>query len=329
MRLRVNAALGVLLIAALPAMAQSSDSKTLSIPAQDLDAALLALGQAFGMNVVAAEDLTVGLTSSALQGDFTPDAALKQLLSGTELVFEVSSNGTFIIQRASVSQRLSAIPDRKIEEIVIRGEKIDRPLLNTLSSVSVLEGEVIDNSYITDLSQIFQRITNVSGSGSGFAIRGIPERGVGSGTGDTSQTSAVYVDGAVQSQFSSSGGIVSTWDISQVEVFRGAQTTTQGRAALGGAVIVNTEDPGFEWSGRARIAGGEYDTRQYAAALGGPIIDETLAFRIAVDSNETDGFNDSSLPMVRCLMISVARSVTWSEASCCCEPAIRLKRCSR
>lgn len=288
------------LVAGSLTSAKASEPRSIDIPAQALDAALLAVGDAFGVNVVASEELTSGVTSEALSGELTLEAALEQLLSDTSLGFEQAPNGTYIVrQRPSQrpSQSLATpIPDRRIEEIVVRGEKSDRSLQDTLSSVAVLEGEVIDASFITELGQILQRTTNVATTEGGFSIRGVPERGVGSGTGDTSQTSAVYVDGAVQSQFGSNSGIVSAWDIDQVEVFRGAQTTTQGRAALGGAIIVNTTDPSFEWEGRTRIAAGEFGTRQYAAAVGGPIIEDTLAFRISVDSNETDGFTEFLTP---------------------------------
>lgn len=275
-----------------PAWADSGEPSSIDIPAQALDEALLAIGRAYGVNVIASEALTSGRQTAALAGKLTVEEALSRLLSDTALVFERLENGTYIVKRGPLDQRATVMPARRIEEIVVRGEKFDRTIQETLSSVSVLEGEVIDASYITDIAQVFQRITNVSNTSAGFSIRGIPERGVGSGTGDTSQTSAVYVDGAVQSQFGGSNGLVSAWDIEQIEVFRGAQTTTQGRAALGGAVVVNTVDPSFEWDGRARIAAGEFGTRQYAAALGGPIVDDILAFRIAVDSNETDGFTE-------------------------------------
>ncbi|MEM1434809.1 MAG: TonB-dependent receptor [Pseudomonadota bacterium] len=190
--------------------------------------------------------------------------------------------------RSSRAERAAAdVP----EELVVRGEKFDRTLQDTISSVAVLEGETVDASYLTDISQILQRVPNVTDAGA-LAIRGIPERGVGSGTGDTAQTSAIYVDGAVQSQIGGSSGLTNTWDVEQVEVFRGAQTTTQGRAALGGAIVVNTVDPSFEWTGRARLAAGEFEATQAAIAFGGPVIDDRLAFRIAADSLRSSGFTE-------------------------------------
>jgi outer membrane receptor protein involved in Fe transport len=74
----------------------------------------------------------------------------------------------------------------------------------------------------------------------------------------------------------------------QIEVYRGPQSTLQGRNAIGGVIAIKTADPTFEWHGKARVHIGDDSLRQYSAAVGGPIIDDKLAFRISTDHrNET------------------------------------------
>lgn len=296
----VASSIAILAIAPISvAQEQSIRSVELNLPSETLSTSLQKVSQAYGINLIAPDNLVAGKMSGPAIGTLSVEAAMEAVLQNTGLIAERRGSGAYLIQRAPevvsdpppesrpTVQRPAPIPEPAIQDtIIVTGEKFERSLQDTISSVSVLDGETIDDSYLTNLSQILARVPNVSG---GFAIRGIPERGFGSGTGDTSQTSAIYVDGAIQSQFGAAGGLLSTWDVAQVEVFRGAQTTTHGRAALGGAVILNTVDPSFEWGGRARAAVGEFNTTQYAFAGGGPIVDDLLAFRVSADVNREEG----------------------------------------
>src|SRR5690606_23147886 len=60
---------------------------------------------------------------------------------------------------------------------------------------------------------------------------------------------AIYLDGLL-------------WDTQQVEVYRGPQSTLQGRNAIAGVVAVKTVDPAFSWDGRVRGVVGEDDVWQ-------------------------------------------------------------------
>jgi iron complex outermembrane receptor protein len=55
----------------------------LSIPAQSLDGALNALGDAAGLQLSYPGALSKGLRSKGLSGDYTPDEALGELLADT------------------------------------------------------------------------------------------------------------------------------------------------------------------------------------------------------------------------------------------------------
>ncbi|MEM9744147.1 MAG: TonB-dependent receptor [Pseudomonadota bacterium] len=298
-RARVLAlAAAVLIGVSAQARGNENERRPVDLSPQALGNALVQLSSLYDVSILADEDQVRGQRSPAVTGTLTLREALRAALADSTLEIRRTGSGVFVVapktprDRAPRPRRVDAQNAAPVEEIIVRGQKFERTLMDTVTSVAVLPGSVVDESYLTDLTQILQRTVNVADAGFGPIIRGIPERGVGSGTGDTSQTSAVYVDGAIQSQFGGSAGLTSTWDLEQVEVFRGAQTTTQGRAALGGAIVVNTVDPDFDWSGRARVAAGEFGTQQYAAAIGGPLAGETLAFRISGDLLRTDGFTD-------------------------------------
>ena len=85
-------------------------------------------------------------------------------------------------------------------------------------------------------------------------------------------------------------GPYSTWDVAQVEILRGPQGTTQGRNAVGGAIIVNTADPLLgEFSGKVRGSYAELNTYQAAAAINVPVGD-SIALRFAADRRASDGY---------------------------------------
>lgn len=175
-------------------------------------------------------------------------------------------------------------------EIVVTGMKFDRTLQDTPESVKVFTAEEIDRQSLVNVYDLIDRTANLSSSfaESGFNIRGISNTNVsGYGFGDLA---TIYLDGSPLPSEAAGGGPLDLWDLEQVEILRGPQSTLQGRNALAGAIILKTADPSFDWRGKARAmitdADGEY---RLAAAVGGPIIDDVLAFRVAGELARGDG----------------------------------------
>lgn len=184
--------------------------------------------------------------------------------------------------------------------IVVTGEKVARSLSDTASSVTVkdaedLEEESIGNSSvaeaITDVPNVFYT-DNVGAP----IIRGQDAQGPNTGSGaffaGTVPRATVNLDGHYLNYFESIYGSTSIWDVESIEVFRGPQTTSQGANAIAGSIIVNTKDPSFtpEASYQAEI--GSYDTKRASLALSGPIIEDELAARLAIDYSGRDTFID-------------------------------------
>ena len=172
--------------------------------------------------------------------------------------------------------------------IIVQGQKIEQSLQEVTASVDVIDAEEIAREPITDLYDIVDRIPNViSALGQqGFVIRGLDQRGSGGST----LTVTVFVDDSPLGNQTTFFGPLDSWDLSQVEVYRGPQSTNFGRNSIGGAIYVRTQDPTYEWDTRARLEVGDNGTLQTGLAFGGPIVDDTLAFRIAANHRESDGF---------------------------------------
>src|SRR5665213_1945896 len=79
-------------VAAPPAQSRAV-TYNLDIPAQSLNDALQALALASKHKLLYSSELVDGKKSPALKGQFTTEQAVKALLSGTHLRFEVTSDG--------------------------------------------------------------------------------------------------------------------------------------------------------------------------------------------------------------------------------------------
>lgn len=177
-----------------------------------------------------------------------------------------------------------------IDQIVVTGEKLGRTIQDTTTSVAILTGEELEARSLEDLYDVVLRTPNVGQSfgEKGFNIRGVDQRLAG-GAGLLINT---IVDGAaLPNNQSTFFGPYSAWDVAQVEILRGPQGTTQGRNAIGGAIIINSADPDLNgYEGKARGSYAELDSYQLAAAQNIPLIEDVLALRFAVDQRETDGW---------------------------------------
>ncbi|KZN35364.1 hypothetical protein N474_20725 [Pseudoalteromonas luteoviolacea CPMOR-2] len=177
---------------------------------------------------------------------------------------------------------------QELEKIVVTGQKIDRSLQETPTSVAVITAAAMEKENIQDFYDITMRTPNVTGDAStGYRIRGIDSYTItGGGNGGLAR---IYVDGAALSEDMTAAGAFSTWDTQQVEVLRGPQSTLQGRSALAGAVVVKTREAEHTPSGKARVIFGQNGEQQAAVAFGGSLIKDELAFRIAAEHKQQDG----------------------------------------
>ena len=190
----------------------------------------------------------------------------------------------------AISTTGQALASQSIEEVVVVGQKYERSLQETPQSVSVHTAQSIIDENLINITDVLYKTPNAIpiGGGTGFSLRGIVNTNIaGSGFADLA---TVYLDNAPLSRDTVQVGAIDTWDLEQVEVLRGPQSTIQGRNSLAGALILQTASPSYEWSGRARAMRlGKINEDRYSVALGGPIIDNQVAFRVAAESSESVG----------------------------------------
>ncbi|MDV6332760.1 TonB-dependent receptor [Asticcacaulis sp. 201] len=181
------------------------------------------------------------------------------------------------------------VPGEGAVEVVVTGQKVSRSLQKTTDSVAVTTARKIQDENLQTVYDVFARTANVTETygGTGFSIRGIRNDSItGGGAGSLS---TIYFDGAALPDGAVASAPLDMWDVRQVEVYRGPQSTLQGLNALAGAVIINSVDPSSEWNLKARIMASDSGDRSFAVAGGGPLVTDKLAFRIAAESAYADG----------------------------------------
>lgn len=177
-------------------------------------------------------------------------------------------------------------------QIVLRGDLQNKTLEDTQSSVAVETGEELERRGDQDIYDVIERTPGVTATfgEKGFAIRGIDQRA----TGGSALAVTTQVDGvALPTNQSTFFGPYSAWDIQQIEVYRGPQSTQQGRNALAGAVVIRTNDPEFEDEYKLRGEIGSRDYYRFAFMANTVLVEDTLALRIAGVTQSEDGFVDA------------------------------------
>ena len=176
------------------------------------------------------------------------------------------------------------------EAVTVIGTQVERHLHLENASVSIVGAERLQTNTEENLYDLVALTPNVNAASraQGFSIRGINQRGFGSSTG---MLVNVQVDGVSAQRYEATRyGPFSTWDLERVEVFRGPQSTQQGRNALAGAIIMRSTDPLYQTEVRARARLGNANASQLAAAVNIPLVENRAAVRLTAERRRTDGF---------------------------------------
>ena len=131
--------------------------------------------------------------------------------------------GLCCLALAMLSPSLSVIADereqlpKRLEEVIVTGEKIQRSLMETTTSISVFDAESLASQGDRDLADMLRRAGNTTSNEEGnISIRGISQAGAGGGTG--SPLISVQVDGVTLDETSQDGAVVDMFDVASVEV---------------------------------------------------------------------------------------------------------------
>lgn len=201
----------------------------------------------------------------------------------------------------AVAQATSSTENPPDSTVVISAQKRDEQLQRSAISVSAVTASQLQNSGVQTVSDIARMVPglNVVSSGPGQNI--LIMRGIASSAGSAG-TVGYYLDNTPVAAASNAAllslrGVLdpAMLDIQRVEVLRGPQGSLYGSSSMGGTVryISKMPDPNrSEWDYRQSVShteGGGWNT-QLSAVTNLPLIEDTLAARVALFYRWQDGF---------------------------------------
>jgi iron complex outermembrane recepter protein len=186
----------------------------------------------------------------------------------------------------------TSVTDEGLEEILVTARKRDEALIDVPVAVNAFSADEIASAGITrpqDFIALTPNMTMIQTQNQGtsfIVVRGISQ------ARNSEPSVAVLIDGVLManpSQFNQE-----LYDIASIEVLKGPQGALYGRNAIGGAVIINTREPGDEIEGS--LMGG-YDSGpgyRVRAGIGGPLGgSDTWKFQLSGSYFDTDGYIDN------------------------------------
>jgi iron complex outermembrane receptor protein len=181
----------------------------------------------------------------------------------------------------------------QLERIIVRGALSATPLSEMATSISVIDEQAIQQRQAQHLEDILNRAANVnfaSGASRGrfVQIRGIGER---SQFTDPINPSVGYlVDGI---NYSGLLAGASTFDIQQVEIFKGPNSARFGADGLAGMINVLSKEATDQTTISTQFGVANYGSWQMGAAVGGGLSD-TVDYRLSVHQSNSDGFVENT-----------------------------------
>ena len=184
---------------------------------------------------------------------------------------------------------LTSKTEQAIEVITINGDFRKTSLQKTASSLSVIASGEISARNAQNLEEIIARTPNVNFSSGSQRARYYQIRGIGERSQfkePINPSVGLIIDGI---DFSGIGSIASTFDVEQVEVYRGPQGTRFGANAMAGMINITSNAPTDNFEGKVRFSAGNYDSYSAGLVLSGPA-SEKVNYRLAVEQYSSDGF---------------------------------------
>lgn len=157
-------------------------------------------------------------------------------------------------------------------------------------AISVIGGDQIDSTGAFNVGRLQQLAPTLQFYSSNPRNSAVNIRGIGAPFGLTNdgieQGVGIYVDDVYYARVASA--TLDFLDVAQIEVLRGPQGTLYGKNTTAGAVNITTNQPTFDFEGKAELSIGNLNFKQAKAAISGPL-SENLAARIAISSTSRRG----------------------------------------
>ncbi|WIO74199.1 TonB-dependent receptor [Porticoccaceae bacterium LTM1] len=229
----------------------ADESVSLDIKEQSAGTALLDLGEKAGVQIMIPPELGRNIQVSTIVGQFTLKEALDQMLKGTGLTYEFTSDSLVTI-KASDEKEEGSSDEKVVEELVVTGSRVTSNPAEMSGQVITYDAARIRASGATNLAQFMRQIPQNSNGDTDFfgsTFNSAPNYAGGSTAnlrGIGSQATLVLVDGHRMGHDGFVGGVtdISSIPLSRVErieVLLDGASAIYGADAVGGVINIITK----------------------------------------------------------------------------------------
>src|SRR5882762_10324109 len=201
----------------------------------------------------------------------------------------------------SAASPQSVRADEALAEITVTAQRVSERLQDVPVAVTAILADDLDERGVRQAGDITSSVPNLLlNSPYGpeaqptFTLRGVTTQDFSE---NQSSPVAMYVDevyksvGAVQA--------LQIYDLDRVEVLRGPQGTLYGKNATGGAISFYSRNPSLTaYDGYVTAGAGNYSDYSVRGAVGGPIVENGVGWRVALLYEKRDGWVHSIVPGV-------------------------------
>lgn len=186
----------------------------------------------------------------------------------------------------------AAAQELALEEIVVTAQKREQSLQDVPIAVSAFDELALERAGVTDIQDLAGLAPSLFLSSSASEAAGAVARirGVGT-TGDNpglESSVSVFVDGVYRNR--TNVALTDIGPVQRIEMLRGPQGTLFGKNASAGLIHVLTKPPEYEANGYAEFSAGNQGYYHLGAGYTGPLVQDTVAFRVDLTQQKRDGF---------------------------------------
>ena len=226
--------------------------------------------------------LSVDSVDASVAASVDQDSLTVSHVAYEALRIGVTDAGEILLQRSTA----------RLQEVIVRAGWTDESLQRSTSSVSVLSAASLrERRHLQDVTANIPNLNWAGGTSRPqyFQIRGIGERSNYAGEGAPSFSVGTVVDDIDLSGLGTGGAL---FDLEQVEIYRGPQSTIFGANAMAGLIHMRSADPVDHVDHGFSVGAGSDGLLDAAGYVNLPVR-TTLAVRGGYSQGESDGFRDN------------------------------------
>jgi iron complex outermembrane receptor protein len=197
-----------------------------------------------------------------------------QLIAGTSMLAIALSMPHAVSAQQAAGQQAQA---SRLEEITVTARRVEENIQKVPLAVVAVNEDVLTTQNILNLEDYIKvspgLVSQAGFDGTWFWLRGL--QGVARFFADAPADPAIT--GAM-------------FDVTNVQLLKGPQGTLFGGSSVAGAIVTVPKKPSDVMEGFVDVTLGDYGRRSIQAAIGGPIVEDKLLFRVAFDSLKRKGY---------------------------------------